>query len=460
MKKYSLITLAIVGLAAGSLQADDFFSGAVDDNWAVANNWYRKMVPDGNMALYVGCPDPNLTNVSARVYTGTSALAGHTWVGAGKGGVGSLFVEAGATFNGLSALAIGTHDLHFDTSPAYIPPELVGDENDWIVGGTGTLTVNGTVSLAGSFFVSDADANGDGVGIVHLNSGGLIEVTAMGLDVQIGHEYHDILGGHFEFYHAAGATLKVADNFHMSSKDGNGFYKMSGGTIITGLDMTNFGHWDIMSGTFWVDGDATVKISGPWGYMGFINHYPQLGDTPTLGFSGQNPKLTVIGKLTFTGALLNVDANTLVIPGWQWVTVVEANEIAEHTNYAGPTIYDGNDLTWTTGVDTNIWSMQIVSDTLQIKVSKRGDMDKDSKYTVDDINPFVMALTDPNAYLAQYGIDPNLIGDCDYSGKLDTDDISWFVALITGGASAIPEPACVALLAVGAAAVIRRRKRT
>ncbi len=29
----------------------------------------------------------------------------------------------------------------------------------------------------------------------------------------------------------------------------------------------------------------------------------------------------------------------------------------------------------------------------------------------DDINPFVLALTDPNAYKAAYGIAPNLIGD-------------------------------------------------
>ena len=36
---------------------------------------------------------------------------------------------------------------------------------------------------------------------------------------------------------------------------------------------------------------------------------------------------------------------------------------------------------------------------------------KSGKMNTDDINPFVLALTDPNAYEAAYGIDPNLIGD-------------------------------------------------
>ncbi len=36
---------------------------------------------------------------------------------------------------------------------------------------------------------------------------------------------------------------------------------------------------------------------------------------------------------------------------------------------------------------------------------------KSGKMNTDDINPFVLALTDPNAYKAAYGIAPNLIGD-------------------------------------------------
>ena len=35
---------------------------------------------------------------------------------------------------------------------------------------------------------------------------------------------------------------------------------------------------------------------------------------------------------------------------------------------------------------------------------------KSGKMNTDDINPFVLALTDPNAYEAAYGIVPNLIG--------------------------------------------------
>ncbi len=88
-----------------------------------------------------------------------------------------------------------------------------------------------------------------------------------------------------------------------------------------------------------------------------------------------------------------------------------------------------------------------------------GDMDRNGKTDTDDINPFILAITDPNGYQAMYGLDPNLIGDCDSSGNMDTDDINPFVALITGGASAIPEPAGLTLLALGAVAITRRRRQ-
>ena len=210
-------------------------------------------------------------------------------------------------------------------------------------------------------------------------------------------------------------------------------------------------------------------VTADWSFLAFVT-YAWPGDDanlannqPVLKLTGTNPLLKVNGLLSFATARLDVNRCQVRIPGWQWVTVAEANVIGDFIDYSGlggGLSRDGNDLTFAPGVDANIWSMRVLDNKVDIMVSKRGDMDKDSKYTVDDINPFVLALTDPNAYLLAYGIDPNLIGDCDYSGKLDTDDIGPFVAFITGGgASAVPEPACVAILALGTAAVIRRRRR-
>ena len=473
MMKHCVIGLMVVGLAATGLLAasdpnlphDRVFTGAIGDNWNVANNWYELEVPDGNRHVYVGCPE--YPNVSVTVYSGTTALSGHAYIG-GPQSVGSMTVQAGATISTDSTIEVGSYDYFFDNT--YLPFDIA-DDNDWMDGGTGTLTVNGTISSAAPIEIGSR-----GKGTLYLNSGGLIEVTNVGGDMYIGKEYHYYrTDNKTEVYHADGATVSIADNMMMAThhNQNESFYKfVGGGVVTTGTDGVSLGNFNIWNGIVWVDGGtATINIASPpgWGYMLFIN-YSESGqdvdqsgegnDVPVLRLSGNNPLLKVNGWAAFTGAKLDLDANTLVIPGWQWVTVVDANSMAEHDDWQfGSGKHDSNDLTFTAGVDANIWSMKTDNDKVQIKVSKRGDMDKDSKYTVDDINPFVMALTDPNAYLLAYGIDPNLIGDCDYSGKLDTDDISPFVAFITGGASAVPEPACIGVIALGAAAFIRRRRR-
>jgi hypothetical protein len=59
-----------------------------------------------------------------------------------------------------------------------------------------------------------------------------------------------------------------------------------------------------------------------------------------------------------------------------------------------------------------------------------GDMDCDGDVDFDDINPFVLALTDPLTYQAQYPNCNYLNGDCDGDGDVDFDDINAFVALL------------------------------
>ncbi len=89
-----------------------------------------------------------------------------------------------------------------------------------------------------------------------------------------------------------------------------------------------------------------------------------------------------------------------------------------------------------------------------------GDMDRSGKIDTDDIDRFILALTYPDAYEALYGLSPDVIGDCDGSGEMNADDINPFVALVIGGSSpAVPEPATLMPLAVGALALIRRRRQ-
>jgi Flp pilus assembly protein TadD len=60
-----------------------------------------------------------------------------------------------------------------------------------------------------------------------------------------------------------------------------------------------------------------------------------------------------------------------------------------------------------------------------------GDLNCDGVVNFDDINPFVLALSDPVAYAAQYPNCDLLNGDCDGDGDVDFDDISAFVALLS-----------------------------
>ncbi len=62
-----------------------------------------------------------------------------------------------------------------------------------------------------------------------------------------------------------------------------------------------------------------------------------------------------------------------------------------------------------------------------------GDLNCDGVVSVGDINPFVLALTDPVAYAVAFpGCDP-LNGDFTDDGTLSVGDINGFVAAVTGG---------------------------
>ena len=64
--------------------------------------------------------------------------------------------------------------------------------------------------------------------------------------------------------------------------------------------------------------------------------------------------------------------------------------------------------------------------------SPTGDLNCDGVIDFDDINPFVLALSDPVAYQAAYPNCDILNGDCDGDGDVDFDDINAFVALLGG----------------------------
>jgi hypothetical protein len=62
-----------------------------------------------------------------------------------------------------------------------------------------------------------------------------------------------------------------------------------------------------------------------------------------------------------------------------------------------------------------------------------GDLNCDGVVNFDDINPFVLALSDPTGYQSQYPNCNILNGDCNGDGNVNFDDINPFVAILSGG---------------------------
>ena len=62
-----------------------------------------------------------------------------------------------------------------------------------------------------------------------------------------------------------------------------------------------------------------------------------------------------------------------------------------------------------------------------------GDLNCDGVLDAFDIDLFVLALTDPEGYVAAYPDCDIMNGDCNGDGTIDAFDIDPFVALLTGG---------------------------
>ena len=74
-----------------------------------------------------------------------------------------------------------------------------------------------------------------------------------------------------------------------------------------------------------------------------------------------------------------------------------------------------------------------------------GDMDFDGNIDFDDISGFMLALTNESEYFGIYGVRAEIHGDTDRSGFHDFDDIDGFAAIMSNDAPdsalrAVPEP--------------------
>ena len=68
-----------------------------------------------------------------------------------------------------------------------------------------------------------------------------------------------------------------------------------------------------------------------------------------------------------------------------------------------------------------------------LRVTLRGDLDRDGWLRIADIDPFVLALTDQAVYQAQYPSGNWLNADGNGDGAVNSGDIDPFVALLSSG---------------------------
>ncbi len=93
---------------------------------------------------------------------------------------------------------------------------------------------------------------------------------------------------------------------------------------------------------------------------------------------------------------------------------------------------DGDDLTpGDSGFLADVFLAQLPTATVYLP----GDFDGSGTVDTQDINPFILALTNPAAFQSTYGVNP-VVYDTNNDGVINTEDINPFILILTGGGSA------------------------
>ena len=168
--------------------------------------------------------------------------------------------------------------------------------------------------------------------------------------------------------------------------------------------------------------------------------------------------------------LLDGDLNIKSVEAAPWFDLVEGQWISSATG-----LVDGDTDTYTRGtyeveidgvtttleITTN--NGRIIVDALANTAYLAGDFNGDGVLDANDTEAFVLALQSPGAYTQAYGLDPLARADVNTDGVINELDFSAFQDFFDAGTAPvlsvpIPEPASLALVAVGATLLLRRSR--
>ncbi|MEW6252800.1 MAG: M28 family peptidase [Planctomycetota bacterium] len=90
------------------------------------------------------------------------------------------------------------------------------------------------------------------------------------------------------------------------------------------------------------------------------------------------------------------------------------------------------DYDWNFGIEVVRGALAGIVGWADVSLARPGDLNCDGLITFDDINPFVLALSDPAGYQAQFPNCSIMNGDLNGDGRVDFGDINPFVAVLTG----------------------------
>lgn len=192
----------------------------------------------------------------------------------------------------------------------------------------------------------------------------------------------------------------------------------------------------------YVDGGGRV-ILGQWSYLGLTGG-PSGGGGRIVGPEYCPVTVVAYSAAAYTGGGTDCAYTMIPVAGWS-SNYVDLCNLREGAVSDGVTTTGGPALAWrpdravyyspgNTGADyTNGDTAELVANMYLCSDVLLGDLNCDGQVNFGDINPFVLALTNPEGYAEAYPDCDRMLADCNGDGVVGFGDINPFVVLLAGG---------------------------